>query len=149
MKLGQALYLAHASRVHQPQMRHHRMHRAAVPEHRHMQQAALLEAVVADVVVPDVAERPTRQQRVAVLAVARDGVAAVGRLVALRREEFGLALGRPAEPGAVELARIAAVVQPTSCRNTRSASSASMARPRLWISRRLLGPKPRTPLWML
>ena len=37
----------------------------------------------------------------------------------------------------------------TSCRNTRSASKDSTARPRLWISSRLRGPTPRTPLWML
>jgi electron-transferring-flavoprotein dehydrogenase len=37
----------------------------------------------------------------------------------------------------------------TSCRKTRSASSASMPSPRLWISRRLRKPMPRTPLWML
>ena len=102
----------------------------ALPAHRHVQQAALLEAVVADVVVPDVAERPARQQRVAMLAVARDGVGAVGHVVALGRQEVGLALLGPAEPGALEAPRTRGVWNSrTSCRNTRSASSASTPRP--------------------
>ena len=41
----------------------------AVPVHRHVQQAALLEAVVGHVVVADVAQRPARQQRIAVFAL--------------------------------------------------------------------------------
>ena len=68
----QALHLAHAAAVGQPEVRHHRVQRVPLPLHRHVQQAALLEAVVADVVVADVADRPARQQRVAVFAVARD-----------------------------------------------------------------------------
>ena len=70
---------------------------SAVPAHRHVQQAALLEAVVGDVVVADVADRPARQQRIAVLAAARDGVGAVGDLVALgaRKSACGCS-GQPA-----------------------------------------------------
>ena len=45
------------------------------------------------------------------LAVAGVGVAAVGDLVAFRREELGLPLLRPAEVRAVEMARLAGVEQ--------------------------------------
>jgi hypothetical protein len=135
--------------VHQPEVHDDGVHGHAVPLHRHVQQAALLEAVVADVVVAHVAQRPARQQRVAMLAMARDGIAAVGHLVARRRQEVGLALVGPAEGRAVEARASRVWNRCTSCRNTRSASSASTARPRLWISSRLRGPTPRTPLWML
>ena len=77
-----------------------------------MEQAALLEAVVADIVVADVAERPARQQRVAMLAVARHRIAAVRSRVAFGGKEFGLTLCRPAEPGALETPRVGRVVQP-------------------------------------
>ena len=110
-EIGQALDLAHPAGVHQAQVRDHGMQGAAVPLHRHVQQAALLETVVADVVVADVAERPARQQGIAMLAVAGDGIAAVGHVIALGGQELGLALFGPAEPGALELARVAAVVQ--------------------------------------
>ena len=97
--------------MHQPQMRDHHVHLARLPLHRHVQQATLLEAVVADIVVADVTDRPAREHGVAVLAMARHGIRAVGHVVAFRREEFGLALSRPAERRAVELARVAAVMQ--------------------------------------
>ena len=45
-----------------------------VPEDRAV---ALLEAVVADVVMPDVSQRPARQQCVAMLAVAGDYVSGI------------------------------------------------------------------------
>ena len=77
-----------------------------------MQQAALLEAVVGDVVVADVADRPARQQRVAMLAVAGHGVGAVGDLVALGREVVGLRHLRPAELGVGKVARRGAVHAP-------------------------------------
>ena len=46
------------------------MHGAAVPDDGHVQQPALLEAVVADIVVADIADRPAAEQRVAVSAEA-------------------------------------------------------------------------------
>ena len=94
----------------------------------------------------DVADRPARQQRIAVLAVARDRARAVGHVVALGCQILGL---RPCsgQPNQVrsKRPRLAAVgTARTSCRNTRSASSASTPSPRLWISSRLRGPRPRT-----
>ena len=77
-----------------------------------MQQAALLEAVVADVVVAHVADRPARQQRIAVLAMPGDGIGAVGHGVAVGRKEVGLAFVGPAEQGLLEALRLAAVVEP-------------------------------------
>ena len=43
--------LAHAAGVDQPEVRDDRMHQHAVPLHRHVQQAALLEAMVGHIVV--------------------------------------------------------------------------------------------------
>ncbi len=111
-EVGQPQHLTHTAAMGQAEMHHHGVQRVAVPLHRHVQQAPLLEAVVADVVVADRAERPARQQRIAVLAVARDGIGAVGHVVALGRQEIGLAAVGPAEPGALELARGTVVEQP-------------------------------------
>ena len=108
--------------------------------HRHVQQAALLEAVVATVVVADVADRPARQQRVAVLAVARDGVGPVGRRRSPRAPGIPPAPLGPAEPVRSKRRASRRWTARTSCRNTMSASSASTPRPRLWISSRLRGP---------
>ena len=108
-ELGDALHLPHPRRMAQPEVGDDRMQQPAAPAHRHVQQPALLEAVIRDVVVPDVAERPARQQRVAVLAVARHRVGPVGHGVAFRRQEIGLRLLRPAERGAGEAARLAVV----------------------------------------
>ena len=96
-ELRQALHLPHPAGVAQAEVQHDGLDRTALPLHRHVQQAALLEAVIAHVVVADVTDRPARQQRVAVLALARGGVGAVGDVVAFGCQEFGLALGRPAE----------------------------------------------------
>ena len=72
MNVGEPLHLAHAARRGSARSGR-RSHAPSLPfhVHRHVQQAALLEAVVGDVVMADVADRPARQQRVAVLAVAR------------------------------------------------------------------------------
>ena len=93
-------------------MRDDRMQLGALPAHPHMQQTALLEAVVGHIGMLDIAHRPARQQRIAMLAVAGDRIGAVGGLIALRREKLGLPLLRPAEPGVVEAARIAMMEQP-------------------------------------
>ena len=61
-----------------------------------VQQAALLKAVVRDVLVLVRDHRPARQQRVAVFAVFGDGVGAVHRLIAFRRKELGLGQLGPA-----------------------------------------------------
>ena len=112
MNAAEPLRLAHPAGVDQAEVGDDRMHQHAVPGHRHVQQAALLEAVVGDVVVADVADRPAREQRVAVLAVARDGVGAVGDLVAVGREVVGLRHLRPADLGVGEVARRGAVHAP-------------------------------------
>ncbi len=111
-EVGQALHLPHPAAVHQAQVHHHRVHAQAVPLGGHMQQTALLEAVVADVVVADVADGPARQQRVAMLAVACHRIGAVGHVVAFGRQEAGLALRRPAEVRALELLRLPRVEEP-------------------------------------
>ena len=65
---GEALDLAHPARMDEAEMRHHRMNLGAVPVHRHVQQAALLESMVGHVMVANLADRPARQQGIAVLA---------------------------------------------------------------------------------
>ena len=91
-------------------MRHERVDPGAVPVDQHVQDAALLEAVVGDVVVADVrAERPAREQRIAVLAVVRVGIGAVGHVVALGRKVRGLRRARPADVRVGEAARLAVV----------------------------------------
>ena len=70
MKAARRCDLAHPAGVDQAEVGDDGVDQRAVPRHRHVEQAALLEAVVGDVVVADVADRPARQQRVAVLAVA-------------------------------------------------------------------------------
>ena len=62
------------------------------------------------------------------LTVLGGGIGAVGHVVALGRQEIGLALVGPAQQRAFELHCIALVVSRTSCRQTRSASSASTPR---------------------
>ena len=62
--------------------------------------------------VADVADRPAREQRVAVLAVARHRIGDVGDLVAVGREVVGLRHLRPAEPGVGKVARRGAVHAP-------------------------------------
>ena len=76
---------------------------------RHVQQAALLEAVVRHVLVRLRETTGQRdEQRIAVLAVPGDGVGLVDRLVALGRQEIGLRqlgpAGEVALPRAVQLA---------------------------------------------
>src|SRR5450755_26864 len=74
--------------------------------------ATPLEAMVRHVVMADRAERPAREQRVAVLAVARHGVGAVGDLVAFGREVVGLGHLRPTDLRVRKLARLGAVHSP-------------------------------------
>ncbi len=55
-----------------------------------MQQAALLEAMVGDVLVLVADHRPAREQRVAVLSVAREGIGAVDGFVTFGGQVLGL-----------------------------------------------------------
>jgi hypothetical protein len=71
-------------------MDHDHVHHPPLHIDLHMQQPALFEAMVRHVFVAVRQHRPARQQRVAMFAVARDGVGAVDRLVALGRQELGL-----------------------------------------------------------
>jgi hypothetical protein len=148
-EVGQPLHLAHAAGVHQPEVHHHRVHRLPFQLHRHVQQAALLEAVVADVVVAHVAQRPARQQRVAVLAVARDGIGAVGHLVARRAPGSRPGPGRASRRRCGRSGAHRAVEQPHLLQEHQVGVQRLDGQPRLWISSRLRGPTPRTPLWML
>jgi hypothetical protein len=66
------------------------MHHPPLHIDLHVQQAALLETVVRHVLMLVRQHRPARQQGIAMFAVARDGVGAVDRLVALGRQELGL-----------------------------------------------------------
>jgi hypothetical protein len=103
------------------------MHRSAVRAHFHMQQAALLEAVVGHIFMLVADDRPAGEQRVAVLPMLGEGIGAVHRLVALGRQKLGLRHVGPAlEIGASRRCRLR-----TSCRQTMSASSCSTASPRL------------------
>ena len=96
-------------------MHNDRMHRHlaghCAPAHRHVQQAALLEPVVRNIVVADLTERPARQERIAVLAVAGGGIGAVGNFVALRRQMIGLRQARPTEQRVREMASLGTVEQ--------------------------------------
>jgi len=103
---AQALHLAFAAGVDQPQVHHHHVHQPAIDQHLAVQQAALLKAVVRHIGVPMAQHRPATQQRVAVLAVARHRVGTVHRFVARRRQHLNLLAGLLA--GALVLAPWAA-----------------------------------------
>ena len=77
-------------------MHHDHMHTAPGNVHLYVQQPALLKAVVRNIFVLVPHHRPARQQRIAMLAVPREGVGAVHRLVALGRQKLGLRHIRPA-----------------------------------------------------
>ncbi len=79
----------------QAEMNHHDMQRMLAHQHLHVQQAALLKTVVRHVLVLLRHDWPARQQRIAMLAMARDGVAAVHRVVSRGSQEIRLALMRP------------------------------------------------------
>ena len=146
----QVLHLLQAAAVSQAEVRHHRVHGVPLPVHRHVQQAALLEAVRADVVVVHVAHRPARQQRVAVLAVARDRVGAVGRRRSPRAPG--------SRPGPVRASRTRCARSGAPRGGGTGAPPAGTPGRRRAPRRRgrgcgspaaCAGPSPRTPLWML
>ena len=110
-EIGQALHLSHPAGVHQAQVRNHRVNLAPLPIHHNMQQAPLLETVIADIVMADVIDRPAREQGIAMLTLACHSVGSVGHLVAFGGEELGLALVRPAKGRSVKAALVAAVIQ--------------------------------------
>ena len=112
MKSRQPLHLPHAAGVHQPEVRDDRVQRRPGHCTGTCSRPRCSKRWSRHVVVADVADRPARQQRVAVLAVARDRVGAVGDVVAFGREEVGLPLVGPAEPGALEAARVERVEAP-------------------------------------
>lgn len=83
--LGQRQDLAAAAAGEQAQVDHEAMHGAPVQLDAGMQQAALFEAVVGDVLVLVLDDRKARQQRVAMVGLVADGVAPVGYVQPQRR----------------------------------------------------------------
>lgn len=77
---GQRQDLAAAAAGEQPQVHHEAMHRTAVELDGRVQQAALLQPVVGDVLVFVVKNGKARQQGVAVVGLVADRVAAVGHV---------------------------------------------------------------------
>jgi len=137
--------LAAAAGGNEPEMEHDHMHRTALHLHLHMQQTPLFETVVGHVLVGMGLHRPARQQRIAMLAMAGEGIGLVHRLVALGRQEFGLGQFGPA--------REMLLLAPVQLAHLLQAHDVGVelldAWPRLWISSRRRGPRPCTPLWML
>ena len=108
-EFGQLLHLAHTAGVHQTQVHHHGMHCEPVPQGGHVQQAALLKAMIAHVMVANVSQRPTRQERVAMLTMARGGVGAVSHFITFWRQKTRLPLLRPAKGRTVKTPGLARV----------------------------------------
>ena len=103
------LHLAHTAGVHQTQVHHHSVHGKPVPQRGYVQQAALLKTMVAHVMVANVAQRPARQKRVAMLTMARGGVGAVSHFITFWRQKTRLPLLRPTKGSAIKTLSLACV----------------------------------------
>lgn len=126
-------------------MHHDGVHPPAFHVDHHVQQPALLEAVVGNVLVVGAQHRPAREQRVAVLAMARDGVGLVDGGVALGREEVGLRQLGPARETRGRLpVHLSHFLQADDVGVELLDGMAQVVD----LSRRV-GPMPCTPLWML
>ena len=102
-KVAQLQGLAQAARAHQAQMHHNDVYQHALHVDDGMQQAALLKAVVRNVLVLVLHHGPAREQGIAMFAVRGNGVADVDRMVAIGCKVVSLRLAWPVGKNALGL----------------------------------------------